>query len=323
MAYRLAAVDYIKFAMAPLVGYTPGAVTFAALVKRAATGQDPIIYTATSGGTDLTYMEVSSGNQLRLIRGGSSATGTTTFTDTTKWYLLAATAPAGNAVYPRLHIHDGTGWIHENANFAAPNGPAWGATDQLDISSPFGAGFSFAGDIVCAGIKKADRTDVQVETLSRTQFQAWRDFAFDWLIGFDSSLETAGILQDQASPGTGDEVAISGTTVVADPPGWAWVSTTTPIADFTATPLTGTVPSRRSHSPTPVDEHAHQLALGLRGRHHVDRAEPDAQLHRLGGVYTIKLTATNTAGSNTKTRTAYITVNEAIALVAGGGIDIY
>jgi hypothetical protein len=321
MAYRLAAVDYIKFAMAPLVGYTPGAVTFAALVKRAATGQDPIIYTATSGGTDLTYMEVSSGNQLRLIRGGSSATGTTTFTDTTKWYLLAATAPAGNAVYPRLHIHDGTGWIHENANFAAPNGPAWGATDQLDISSPFGAGFSFAGDIVCAGIKKADRTDVQVETLSRTQFQAWRDFAFDWLIGFDPSLETAGILQDQASPGTGDEVAISGTTVVADPPGWAWVSTTTPIADFTGTPLTGTVPLSVAFTDTSANTPTSWLWDFGDGTS--STAQNPTHSFAAGGVYTIKLTATNGAGSHTKTRAAYVTANEAIALVAGGGIDIY
>jgi hypothetical protein len=81
-----------------------------------------------------------------------------------------------------------------------------------------------SGDVVCAGIKKADSTDLQVETLSRTLFSAWKAFGFDWLIGFDTSLQSAGVLQDQASPGTGDEISKTGTSVVSDPPGWLWAA---------------------------------------------------------------------------------------------------
>ena len=84
------------------------------------------------------------------------------------------------------------------------------------------ASTAIAGDVVCTGIKKANSSDAAIETLSRTAWSAWVAFGFDWLIGFDSSLESAGILQDQGAAGTGDETSISGTSAVADPAGWSW-----------------------------------------------------------------------------------------------------
>ena len=51
------------------------------------------------------------------------------------------------------------------------------------------------------------------------------DFGFDWLIGFESSLEAAGTLQDLATPGTGDETSDVGTSVVSDPAGWTGPAT--------------------------------------------------------------------------------------------------
>ncbi len=41
------------------------------------------------------------------------------------------------------------------------------------------------------------------------------------------------------------------------------------------------------------------------------------------GVYTVALTATNATGSNTLTRTNYVTVGEAISYASGGGVFIY
>ena len=79
-----------------------------------------------------------------------------------------------------------------------------------------------------------------MQALSRTSFAAWLAFGFDWLVGFDTSLQLAGKLQDQAAPGTGDEPAKSGTSVVSDPPGWTWAAP--PVADFSGTPLSGGAP---------------------------------------------------------------------------------
>jgi uncharacterized membrane protein len=324
VAYRFdGSDDNVEFASAPFTGYLFGAVTMAVFLKRnSISTNDMLLYFSNAGGSDRTNLRLKSSNVLSLERiGGGPADSTATVTDTTKWYLLVATVAAGTST-PRFHIHDGTSWTHQNGSntIGDTTAGAMVGTDKLFFSQPYSS-IAAGADLVCAGIKKADSTDGQVETLSRTAFQSWRSFGFDWLIGFDSSLESAGILQDQATPGTGDEVAITGTTAVSDPPGWAWVSTITPVADFTGTPLTGSVPLSVAFTDTSTNtptSWAWDFGDGT-----TSTSQNPSHSYAAGGTYTVAMTATNAAGSNTRTRTGYLTATETIAYVTGGGVTIW
>jgi hypothetical protein len=230
VAYRFNGTsDFVKFAIAPLSGYSVGPVTMALLFKRNTLATFDVGISVINSGFSAhrALIWVTSGNRPRFSAAGlsDSSSASLLINDTSKWYLFVATW-AGTGTPGRFHIHDGTSWVHGDGTANITGSGTVGGTDVLSVSSAYGADW-MAGDVVCAGIKKATRTDGQVETLSPTSFQAWRDFGFDWLIGFDSSLESAGILQDQASPGTGDESSISGTSAVADPPGWSWTGATT------------------------------------------------------------------------------------------------
>jgi hypothetical protein len=228
VAYRFnGSTDNVRFAIGPFSGVTVSALTFAAFFKRAVAGaaSHELITFTNSALSALKIDDMLSGAQPHLFtNGGSNDTSQTTMSlsSTTLWYLLVVTWPGSGAA--RFHLHNGTSWAHTNANSGSAANSALTGTDRIYVGGPPGFGQPFNGDFVCAGIKRADSTDLQVETLSRTAFSAWTGFAFDWLIGFDSSLVTGGLLQDQASPGTGDEVSRSGTTLVADPPGWSWVA---------------------------------------------------------------------------------------------------
>jgi hypothetical protein len=94
-----------------------------------------------------------------------------------------------------------------------------------------------------------------------------------------------------------------------------------PVADFTATPLTGTASLAVAFTDTSTNTPTSWLWDFGDGT--TSTAQNPTHSYTTGGVYSVSLTATNTGGSNTKTRTAYITVSEAIALVTGGGIEIY
>jgi len=215
--------DQVEFGRGPINGAALGPYTFAVLLKRNSVG-----VTKQIGGvfdsaiTSRLGWGFSSANVLRALSPLGASNGQT-LSSTSLWYLIAVTCAAGTAT-PRFHVHDGTSWNHA-AGSANSGAITVAGTDRVFIGTGGSAGPWFPGDIVCTGIKKADSADLTVETLSRTLFSAWVAFGFDWLIGFDSSLESAGILQDQASPGTGDEIGISGTTVVSDPPGWSWATT--------------------------------------------------------------------------------------------------
>jgi hypothetical protein len=229
MAYRFDGVDdYVRFDIAPLNGYTIGPVTIAAFFKRrtvgATAGRDRIIRITPAAGTPLlSLLEVNDVNGLSLIVGSNQSSALSgVLNSTSVWYLAVATWVGTASSVARLHVHDGSSWTHANSAVTISPGAAISGTGILTVAQLVGDVWSFDGDIVCAGIKKADSTDMQVETLSPTAWSAWTGFGFDWLIGFDSSLESAGVLQDQGTAGTGDETAILGTSAVSDPPGWAW-----------------------------------------------------------------------------------------------------
>jgi hypothetical protein len=137
------------------------------------------------------------------------------------------------------------------------------------------------GDMVCAGVKKSDSTDLAVETLSRTSFTAWTGFGFEWLAGFQAA---GSPVVNRSNPGTGDETARTSVSLVSDPPGWVWAPVATPVAGFTGTPLSGTPPFSVTFTDTST-EHPHQLGVGLRGRRHQHQPEPVAQLRDLRGVH--------------------------------------
>jgi hypothetical protein len=317
MAYRFnGSGDKIFFSAAPLSGYSNGASTLAIYVKRTPGLFTDLLGIFDSGSSIRTALYASSGNAMTVYRGVNGAAGPS-MSSSSVYYLVAVTFDASGDY--RYHIHNGTSWSHTAGGLLSSVAIA-SSGDRIGVSTNISAGF-LNGDVVCAGIKKSDSADLTIETLSRTAFQSWRDFGFDWLVGFDTSLQSAGVLQDQASLGTGDEISKTGTTVVADPAGWAWAVAATPVADFTGTPLTGTAPlsvtftDASTNTPT---SWAWDFGDGA-----TSSSQNPTHSYPTSGVYTVSLTATNAAGSNTKTRTAYITVSETIAYASGGGIDIY
>jgi hypothetical protein len=236
LAYRFNGTsDYLQFGIGPFSGYTVGPFTVATLLKRnsAATAQTMPVWSTNVPGLRLRKFFQAT-NVLRW--GGSGNINGPTLTSTSVWYLIVLTRGSGT-VTPRWHIWDGTAWAHSDGSTTSAD-VTIASTDllrfgKLDIGTPTDF---LAADVVCTGAKKADSNDATVQTLSPTSFAAWAAFGFDWLIGFDTSLTSAGVLQDQASPGTGDEISRSGTTLVADPPGWTWggAAPTTPKSGFLA-----------------------------------------------------------------------------------------
>jgi hypothetical protein len=239
MTYLLDGVaDRIEFAIAPLNGYVAGPVTVAMFFKLStlATGDYGPLVTDSGFSQYRLAMAVQGDKTVRLERDGVGSGNVSILVDSTsKWYLAAVTWTGATSA-PRVHLHDGTAWAHGNAPSNLSSDYTILGTDRLVFGSMYASG-AFSGSVVCAGIKKTNSADLQVETLSRTSFQTWKAFGFDWLVGFDSSLVSGGLLQDQASPGTGDQVAITGTSVVADPPGWSFAGGGTTTA-FEATLVT-------------------------------------------------------------------------------------
>jgi hypothetical protein len=244
VAYRFtgASSSRVQFGIGPFNGYTFGAFTIAAFFKRASTADNPafVFFSNAAGGSNkLELMALSSGGGLRVGLAPLEYHGYAVFADTANWWLLVATcAGAGQPV--RFHLHDGTSWMHgAQSNGTSPSfgGVAIGATDTLFVSAPLAWGGEYMnGDMVCAGVKKADSTDLQVEALSRTLFSAWTGFGFDWLAEFSAA---GSPIINRANPGSGDEVARTAVSLVADPPGWVgtppgYSSYTTPSAESIA-----------------------------------------------------------------------------------------
>jgi len=227
MAYRFnGTTDGVRFAIGPFGGVTIAAQTIAVLLKRSSTSGDQEIFNITNAAISVEQLNVefpSSTAPPRLLSnasGNTTVANTVTLNSTSLWYLLVITWAGSGAA--RFHLYNGTSWTHTNASSGSVANTVVGATDRIYFSGPPTWGVGLAADVVCVGIKRADSADATVETLNQTAWSAWTGFAFDWLIGFDSSLVSGGLLQDQGAAGTGDEVSRSGTSAVSDPPGWSW-----------------------------------------------------------------------------------------------------
>lgn len=221
MSYHFDGVDdQVVFAKGAVDSYSFGPGTIAILVKRNALGAAQMF-----GGVQHVFgaerflLEVESGNALRFgIEGfGHQPTTPIVLGSTSTWYLIVGTN-AGSGAKPRFHMYDGASWVHFDS-FGGQADAGTNSGDKLIVGGQISGGSYMSADVVCIGIKKADQTDAQVMTLSATSFPAWQAFGFDWLVGFDA----AGTRSDIGSDGTGDETSRVGTTLAADPPGWAWI----------------------------------------------------------------------------------------------------
>lgn len=94
-----------------------------------------------------------------------------------------------------------------------------------------------------------------------------------------------------------------------------------PVANFTGTPTSGTaslgVTFTDSSTNTPT---SWAWTFGDGG---TSTSQNPSHSYTTSGVYTVALTATNSGGSNTLTRTGYVTVGETINYATGGGITIW
>jgi len=223
MAYRIATnADNLEFNNGSLSGYTLGGFTAAIFLKRNTLGtQQAGLFLVISGFTFPRFeFGFNSANIGLLVTRGSSASTSLvgpSVASSSLWYLLVVTG--NGTATPRWHLHDGTSWAHSNASGPLTNNPTVGATDRLFLSPPSGWGGEYLkADVVCCGFKKADSADLTVENLTPTAFSSWQAFGFDWLVGFDASTTRT----NQGSGTGGGEIARTGTSLVADPPGWAW-----------------------------------------------------------------------------------------------------
>jgi hypothetical protein len=219
MAYRVATNgDNLEFNNGPLSGYTFGGYTVASLIKRNTLGgrQGAIFIVNSSFGTPHLEYGFESSNTAMMLAGGAAVIGQS-LGSTSLWYLLVVTGTGTGT--PRFHVHDGTSWAHQNGSGALSSLTSVASTDRhfLSPSTSWGGEYLKA-DVVCAGIKKADSTDLAVQALTPTAFSTWQAFGFDWLIGFDAS----GTRTNQGSGTGGNEIARTGTSLVSDPAGWSW-----------------------------------------------------------------------------------------------------
>jgi len=275
MAYRFSNLvqSYIEFALGPMALYTFGPYTLALVVNLSASGLSTnraiFEFMDSSNATNKLQFRIQSANLLQVLQGGSSVGPTATLGSV--WYTIAVTRAAGSSSN-RYHIFDGTSWTHSASSTNTIADVSMISGDRFRFGIAPGNSGNLVGDAVCAGIKKTDSTDLQIETLGGTGFPSWQSYGFDWLVRFDDIATRTNV----ANPGSGDETS-RGTalTLVADPPPpWTWTATTY-AWDFGD--------SGTSTATNPVHVYANP------------------------GVYTVSLTATNAAGSNTKTRTNYIT----------------
>jgi len=124
--------------------------------------------------------------------------------------------------------------------------------------------------------------------------------------------------------------AVSATAAVGTTAGVAFllavaaVTAVAPVADFTATPLTGVRPLSVAFTDTSTN--APTSWAWTFGDGGTSSAQNPTHSYTVAGTYTVTLIATNAAGSNTKTRTAYVTVanpsGTTTRIKFGDGLDV-
>jgi hypothetical protein len=233
MAYRFdGSDDDVRFSMGAFDGYTAGPISGAVLLKRnAASAWHGLIcvYDATgadSGNVGLDLIEYSNGNQLAFWNGkvggafidGSSGTAVS---DTSNWQIVGVSWNGASSA-PRFHWKVGAGsWNHASgADSTGSDANTFATADRIIVGTDPTDSDDLSGDVVCAGMIKANWADGDFEALDMSAFSSWTakfTGAGAWLVGFEAS----GALTDRTGNG-GDEASRAGTTLVSDPGGWSW-----------------------------------------------------------------------------------------------------
>ena len=94
-----------------------------------------------------------------------------------------------------------------------------------------------------------------------------------------------------------------------------------PVANFTATPLTGVVPVTVSFTDTSINSPT--AWLWNFGDGNTNTSQNPTHKYLLPGTYTVELTATNNSGSNSVTKTSYITLTGVVWLDSNGNPAIW
>lgn len=177
------------------------------------------------------WMEFNPSNFAEMFNLELPANNGTALTSTAVFYTIVCTW-TGTTGDVNFQVFDGSTWASSNDVDPTIDIPAaYAGTDKIIVGEDLpGGSDDLLADIVCMGFKKSFSSQPNARTLSQTSYQSWRDFGFDWLVGFKDS----GPILDDTYNG-GDEVSRTGTpSVQADPGGWDWadVPEPTPPASF-------------------------------------------------------------------------------------------
>jgi hypothetical protein len=163
--------------------------------------------------SDLFYIERAQGNESLGAVGFQQADG---------WCLCVVTKASGAGVTPRFHFLPlGGSWTHTNGSLTvnASATPSTNARLWIGANQNGGSASNFAGvQVAAAGYVSNNSSDATVENAGlEYHIDNWTDFftgVEDWAVALNQA-STATAIED-LSVGNGDEVAETGTTVIAD-----------------------------------------------------------------------------------------------------------
>lgn len=154
---------------------------------------------------------------LKLFANGDFGTGGSTITSGA-WYVVAVTKAGGSNVYRYHSAPLSTGiWTHVSSSFSVADGG--GGTDAIRLGTAENNGNV---DIAALAEYAGALSDGAIEALGITAMADWLAASPRMAVQLNQA-STADPVTDLTGGGA-DQTAISGTSVVSDPPGWSYFS---------------------------------------------------------------------------------------------------
>ncbi len=209
----------------------------------------------------------------------------------------------------------GSGWsIYQQGTYAPADGNSrWMGSIAMNGNGDIGLGYSvsssstypsirFAGQTAAnsgSGVLDVTETSIKAGALSQTGVNRWGDYS---MMSVDPTDDATFWYTTEYSGG-----------------GWNWKTqiasfnfgasvVTTPVANFSATPLTVTAGQQVSFTDQSTNTPTSWSWVFTGGTPATSTVKNPVVTYPTAGTYTVSLTATNSAGSNTITKTNYITV---------------
>ena len=211
--------DFITFTLSSVLEpLDAGPLTMAVLASITSTTDGALIHARTSGGTNSWWMETFSANW--NYGQGVLARDIGDLTTSEGWAVYAGHKASGGAAFPvgRKVILGGS-TTENTAASALADGTAPGSGGILQMGK-WGTAAEFAGaDIACCAVWDVELSTGEIDALA-TSFSNWSatSTAPKWLVHFDQA-NAADAITDLTGNG-GDSSTITGTTIVANPPGF-------------------------------------------------------------------------------------------------------